>query len=158
MAWAVPRYSKTQVDRAGSDLVSEDMGSMLQSLEIIGNWRSAHNYPLNIFQDSLRKRARIIDPECIIAQRIKRLSSITAKLERFPSMRLSMMQDIGGCRAVMRGVSEVEILAKKFLSSRIRHKLSNCDDYIKSPKSSGYRGVHLVYRYISERKTTYNGL
>jgi hypothetical protein len=98
--WAVPNFSKGKVDKAGVELFSHDLFAYNDSLEIVDNWRSAHNYPLNIFQDGLRKRAKPIFKDCIIAQRIKRLSSITAKLERFPTMRLSMMQDIGGCRAV----------------------------------------------------------
>jgi ppGpp synthetase/RelA/SpoT-type nucleotidyltranferase len=32
------------------------------------------------------------------------------------------------------------------------------DDYIRQPKISGYRGVHLVYRYLRDRQETYNGL
>ena len=33
------------------------------------------------------------------------------------------------------------------------------DDYISAPKASGYRGVHLMYRYKSDKKKTiYNDL
>ena len=31
-------------------------------------------------------------------------------------------------------------------------------DYVRKPKTSGYRGIHLVYRYHNDRKTIYNGL
>ena len=42
--------------------------------------------------------------------------------------------------------------------SRTRHRLANEKDYVKEPKPSGYRGVHLVYRYHSDRSEVYNGL
>jgi hypothetical protein len=44
--------------------------------------------------------------------------------------------------------------------SRIKHKLATCDDYIAKPPKSGYRGIHLVYRYYSDKRNTqvYNGL
>ena len=32
------------------------------------------------------------------------------------------------------------------------------DDYITTPKDSGYRGVHLIYRYYSDKNETFNGL
>jgi hypothetical protein len=54
----------------------------VQSLDIINNWRSAHNFPLNTFHVGLRRRAKAIDPGCITAQRIKRMSSIEHKLKR----------------------------------------------------------------------------
>ncbi len=155
--WAVPKFSKAKVDKAGTDLFSEDLFYSGNSLEIIDNWRSAHNYPLNILQDGLRKRAKPIYNDCIISQRIKRLSSITAKLRRFQSMRLSVMQDIGGCRAVLISVKQVEKLVQNYKKSDIKHKLQQEDDYIKNPKPSGYRGVHLIYRY-NGRKSEYNGL
>ena len=158
MAWTVLQHSKSQVDKAGAGLADADLFSYADALAIINNWRSAHNYPLNILQDGLRKRARLIDAKCIIAQRIKRLSSITAKLARFPKMRLSMMQDIGGCRAVMNTVKEVNALVESYKKSSIRHEFHHADDYITKPQTSGYRGIHLVYRYFSDRKKTYNGL
>ncbi len=39
-------------------------------------------------------------------------------------------------------------------ASRIKHKRVTKKDYIGHPRESGYRGVHLVYRYFSDRKTT----
>lgn len=80
------------------------------------------------------------------------------KLERFPHMKLSQMQDIGGCRAVVESVAHVYKLQASYRKSRIRHVLANEKDYIASPKISGYRGIHLVYRYRSDKMTAYNGL
>jgi ppGpp synthetase/RelA/SpoT-type nucleotidyltranferase len=53
---------------------------------------------------------------------------------------------------------EVEKLRKTYLASGLKHKLVGQDDYIANPKFSGYRGIHLVYSYFSDRKETFNGL
>ncbi len=73
-------------------------------------------------------------------------------------MKLTQMQDIGGCRAILEDVSQVRGLVTSFKSSDLKHKLLTEDDYIAAPRESGYRGVHLVYSYNSDRSETYNGL
>jgi len=74
-------------------------------------------------------------------------------------MKLSRMHDIGGTRAVLSSVDVVdEVVTYYTEASRIKHRLVRHDPYIHHPKASGYRGVHLVYAYYSDRKHTYNGL
>jgi hypothetical protein len=74
-------------------------------------------------------------------------------------MKLSRIQDIGGCRVVVSSVLEVDELVEYYKrTSRIKHELVREDAYILEPPPSGYRGVHLVYKYISDRRTTWNGL
>ncbi|MEO9230043.1 MAG: DUF6456 domain-containing protein [Devosia sp.] len=99
-----------------------------------------------------------MDPDILVAQRIKRMSSIEMKLQRFPTMTLSQMQDIGGCRAVVSDASTVNDLVDSYLTSDLKHKLHTNDDYIISPKDTGYRGRHLIYRYYSDKIATYNDL
>ncbi|MGH3626635.1 MAG: hypothetical protein ACRDRL_04235, partial [Sciscionella sp.] len=41
--------------------------------------------------------------------------------------------------------------------SKQQHEFVSEKDYIGEPKPSGYRGVHLVYRYFSDRTPAYNG-
>jgi len=114
---------------------------------------------LNILQNNLRKTAKRFDKNPIVAQRVKRLPSIELKLVRFPNMKLSQMQDLGGCRAILKNVGAVKRTALYYMTdSRIKHELATLDDYIDKPKSSGYRGVHLVYRYRSDKQQTYNDL
>jgi hypothetical protein len=68
-------------------------------------------------------------------------------------MKLSQMQDIGGCRAVVKSVAAVRKLSDFYQhTSRIKHKLATLDDYIATPQKTGYRGVHLVYRYYSDKR------
>lgn len=165
MPRAEPRYSRSQVDKAGRYLVTADLESWATSLtdwgialSVVDNWRASHSFPLNTFGVGLRVRAKRISSEALVAQRIKRFASIDAKLRRFPGLRLSQMQDIGGCRAVMSTREDTAALVESYKTSELKHHLAREDDYIASPKESGYRGVHLVYRYNSDRKTTYNGM
>src|SRR5438445_10914543 len=111
MAWVRPKYRRDQVNRAGRALacaaaLDEDPSD--ESLEIIINWRSSHSWPLNTFKLWLLDKAEDIDSTSLVAQRLKRLSSIAAKLRRFPEMKLSQMQDIAGCRAILNTVREVD--------------------------------------------------
>ena len=79
-------------------------------------------------------------------------------MRRFDRMNLARMQDLGGCRAVVNSVEKVRALVGLYEKSPIKHKLVGQDDYIAHPQASGYRGIHLVYRYYSDRSPTYNGL
>jgi hypothetical protein len=110
---------------------------------------------------NLRHAARRFDAAPLVAQRTKRLLSIFYKLDRFPNMKLTQMQDIGGCRAVVKTAASVHALDHYYVKvSSIKHKLASRDDYISYPQPSGYRGIHLVYRHFSDKytKTMYNGL
>jgi hypothetical protein len=158
MAWVRPAYSKAQVDAAGRTLVSDDpfVADFDESLVKINNWRASHSFPLNTFSVTLRRKGRIVDPDCLVAQRIKRLASIELKLRRFQGLRLSQIQDIGGCRAVVQDVDMVNQLVEIYKASDLKHKLK-VDDYIAVPQSSGYRGIHLIYTYNSDRNSFYNG-
>ena len=104
MTWTVLRYDRKDVDRAGALLAakktstSEETG---RALEVIGNWRAAHAFPLNTFQVGLRNQAQKVVPNALIAQRLKRLPTMLDKLRRMPKTPLSRFQDIGGCRAVV---------------------------------------------------------
>ncbi|MBI2842984.1 MAG: RelA/SpoT domain-containing protein [Armatimonadetes bacterium] len=163
MAWIEPRFSARDVDRAGKILVRYDAGLSNISevgtvVDIVNNWRASHSFPLNTLQNGLRAKCAKVDPGIIVAQRIKRLSSIRHKLDRFPTMNLSRMQDIAGCRAVVSSIGDVHELVSLHTKSGMKHKLDRSDDYITQPKESGYRGHHLVYRYNSDRRETYNGL
>ncbi len=160
MAWTIPANSPAQVDAAGAVLIKPSPApiELEGALEAINNWRSSHSFPLNTFQVGLRLKARQVDIKSLIAQRLKRLPSIDLKLRRFKWLTLSQMQDIGGCRAVVSSVRRVDELVRLYRESDLKHKLDDEDDYIRNPKRSGYRGVHLIYRYFSDKKDTYNGL
>lgn len=78
MEWATLQYSRARVESAGDELVNPHTRPALleETLQVINNWRACHYYPLNVFQNGLRSKARQVDPHVLIAQRIKRLYSI----------------------------------------------------------------------------------
>lgn len=165
MIYAKPEHTRGQVDRAGDTLrdaffvhvPDEDrMVSLRESFSIMSNWRSSHAFPLNTVTVSLKKHAKQVDSNALVAQRLKRVPSIIDKLGREPGMKLSRMQDIGGCRAVVNDVDDIEKLSQSLKESRMKHVLKREFDYIKNPKASGYRGIHLIYRYNSDRNEIYN--
>src|SRR5690242_6616031 len=101
MAWVSPQYTREAVNKAGRVLVSasaEEGEENEEAFAIISNWRSSHSFPLNTFKIRLIDYAHGVNPKALVAQRLKRLSSIAEKLRRFPTMKLSAMQDIAGCR------------------------------------------------------------
>lgn len=159
--WAVPLHSRTAVDRAGRAYVDPQSSARDRelALAVVNNWRSSHAFPLNTIQMCLRSRVQGVDADATVAQRIKRLPSITNKLAIYPDMKLSRMQDIGGCRAVLADAEMVRSVMRTYQRGYRKHTLDRLDDYMDTnPKTSGYRGVHLVYRYRSEQSRTYDGL
>ncbi len=160
MAWATRQYLISEVNQAGRMLVNPlaTPAELDHALTVINNWRSCHSYPLNILQNGLRQRAKQADPNRLIAQRIKRIASIKLKLSQQKTMRLTQMQDIGGCRAIVGSVAQVEKLVDLYKRSDLKHERGPEDNYISNPRASGYRGIHLIYRYFSDRIETWNEL
>jgi len=171
MAFATPQHSRNQVDKAGmlladwwtaNDLWKYKVEDTERAFEIVNNWRASHNFPLNNFQVNLRAKVKRIQPDVLVAQRIKRLESIVAKLlrDQTRTMQLSQMQDIGGCRAILKSVANVHKLVDSYKRSTFAHKLRGEKNYIADPKLDGYRGYHLIYQYqgLPNQKKDYDNL
>lgn len=166
MSWTTRQYSKGEINRAGNALITLPLGNPVRdnALNVIDNWRSCHAYPLQVIKMNLLQKATRIDKGALISQRLKRLPSIALKLKQNEHMKLSQMQDIGGCRAVLRGFHQMHKLHQvyeraKSKESRFRSQLVEKYDYISTPKDDGYRGIHLVYKYQSDspNKADFNG-
>lgn len=141
-----PGGSKSRVNRAGNNVRNKSHTS--DDLIVIEEWRAAHRAVLNTFQEMLRRRTRSTD--IVVAQRHKRKSTITGKLDRLPNMQLSRMDDVAGFRLIFPNLEELYNFRRKFHTARFHHKRRNeIDkyDYIKQPKKTGYRGIHDVYTY-----------
>lgn len=162
--WAKVNYSKTQIDKAAETLLSDwwsqedtDLFDFEDQFTKVWNWTIAHSFPLNSFRTALRNHAKRIDPTALVVQRIKRVSAIMLKMERqaHASMRVTQMQDLGGCRVILYSIGNIYTVADQL------HVLgNNFDDYIKHPKADGYRSLHIVGQY-SARTSKYeawNGL
>ncbi len=160
MVLSKPKYSKSKVNKAGEILIKDDppISELLWAYEVVDNWRTCHGYPINTFQATLRKKLKNIDKKALVAQRLKRMPSIINKLKRFKKMKLARMQDLGGLRSVVADMKKVCELEKNYRKSKFRHELVTTKDYIKFPKDTGYRSIHLVYKYQNDKEPDYNGL
>ena len=163
MRWTTLKYKKSQYNKAGEILtkVTSSQNEKDYDLIILNNWRSSHSFPMNTFQTRLRRMSEKLDKNAIVVQRLKRVPSILKKLKRdqTKTMKLSQMQDIGGCRSVLNDVKMVKKLTNLYRKSRgLKHKRINEKDYIQNPKEDGYRSMHLIYKYKSDKKNTYDGL
>ena len=153
------RYSLNAVKRAGKQLrdwKGHDLKTIVDTLPIIENWRDCHSFPMTQFYDSLRECAASYGSAVNIVQRPKRLESIVAKLKSRPTMALTTMQDIAGCRAILPTNDLIFSFVESCKQTWSDHELYGVDDYIAKPKSSGYRSLHLIYRFRSDN-ASFNG-
>lgn len=163
VARVVPEYSKSAVGRA-SKLVGRGKGTSAELADartVLSNFRSAHAFPLNAVTVTVRQKALLVNPNAVVAQRLKRLPTILDKLTRIPTMSVTTMHDLGGCRVVFDEVDEVDKLVEVLLElPRARNRVTRVYDYLHDdpgPKGSGYRGIHLAYEYGAS-KPEYHGL
>jgi ppGpp synthetase/RelA/SpoT-type nucleotidyltranferase len=152
------KWSNKGVNEAGEFLArsgrSAEASSATNTVLIVSDWRSAHEYPLKMVMSILRRHIHSLGWPAVVSGRTKRLRSIVAKLVRQPTMALTTMQDIGGCRAVVDSSAQVEVLASN-IRSGLAPRLSGGGmlreyDYIAKPKGDGYRSIHFVARYQSK--------
>jgi putative GTP pyrophosphokinase len=158
-----PKLSKTAIRRAGKILISRtENGSKLEEAQIILNeWRACHAYPINTFEKTLQRKQRegLLGDGAVIAQRLKRSSTIIEKLKQLHKPTLSNMQDIAGVRAILPSIDDVYRLKGNYENStRLKHELCRVNDYIENPKDDGYRGIHLVYKYKNPLHPDWDGL
>lgn len=165
----VKEISKSKINNSAitlNDSKKHSEEEINNALEIVSNWKAIHSYPLNIFKKRLKRVSESIDKRSLTAQRLKRISSILKKLKRKynnnkPTMKLTQMQDIAGCRVIMPNITLAkELYNKYYQNGYLKHKKVNEKDYISNPKSDGYRSIHIIYKYLSDKKgkTKYNGL
>lgn len=160
MSFSIPKYSKSQISKAGSDLADLSVTNELRAnaSEILNHWRACHAYPINTFQATLRQRLKKISKNALVAQRLKRTPSIIKKLQINPNMQLARMQDIGGLRAVVDSMNQVNKIRDVYINRSFEHELIKENNYIENPKKSGYRSLHLIYKYKNSDNTIYDGL
>jgi putative GTP pyrophosphokinase len=159
MAVSPPWGSKGRLNRAGDAIRNHKPTS--EDIMVLDVWRAAHTHVLNTFQAILRNRTK--GKGIAVAQRLKRRSTIVDKLSREPGMQLARMDDVAGCRLIFPSIVALEKFRTDIHRARFNHKRKNDVDkydYIKSPKTSGYRGIHDIYEYNTNSKTgrAYNGL
>ena len=144
--------SKTQVDKAGRRLAGlGNHGNMrfVEAEQMVHGFRVAHRQALRSARRGLESCISTMGHVAEITNRTKRTTSIVDKLTRLPTMRLSSMGDIGGCRAVLPSLPAVYEVAQRLRRNAIRRngKAPKIIDYVTDPRPTGYRAVHLVAPY-----------
>lgn len=130
--------SKKRLRKAGRRIARDE--ASLSDYELLLWWRAAHIAPLErtmeIVHDALSVREG-----SILVGRLKRFDTIVDKLRRSPGSALDRLGDISGCRLIVGSIEDVYEARDALVGadSGIRERR----DYIKQPRQSGYRGVHL---------------
>jgi ppGpp synthetase/RelA/SpoT-type nucleotidyltranferase len=149
-------YSKTKVNRAGAlfaegvQLIAEgkpiarqQREELLKALEVVKWWRGEHAKPLSQVAANLRYYVAEAGTP-VVAQRLKRVSTIVDKLGRESGMKLARMGDIGGVRAVLPDQASAYQVATRL---RKNWTITRFSDYVAQPKADGYRALHLISRH-----------
>lgn len=151
----VPSISQT--NKAGKELrnwqmlppgiapTADEIGRYVAAYDVLVAWRSAHQYALTKANVGLRSVVRTVG--CVdgeVSSRLKRIPTILNKLVREPTLALANMQDIGGCRAVVGTITELRRVEARVCRNR---DVLRTYDYVASPRSTGYRSLHMVVAY-----------
>lgn len=126
---------------AGDDEMGE---AEFNAMAAVWEFRQTFAYPMTKVSANLRYYvSKFNGGEVVVAQRHKRLPRIIHKLERHQRMRLSQMQDVGGCRAVVRSQQAAfDILG----GVRDNWDVVRVDDYVSVPRDTGYRALHVIVK------------
>ena len=132
------QFSKAAIDRLGKRLRDSETPDPADVAAYI-EWSAT-------FEEPLRETLDTVDEACERAgvsldektSRIKQLYSIVAKLRRGHS-RLSSIDDIAGCRAVVGHEADVNTLVLQLATARVKR----VRDY-RNRDRNGYRAVHLT--------------
>lgn len=113
------------------------------ALATLAAYRAQFARPLLSVNMSLRSFVATLSIDAAVTQRLKREETIRDKFHRHPTMQLANMQDIGGCRVVVPGEVDVRRL-ERHIDRRWGERVLGRDDYIREPRQSGYRALHVV--------------
>lgn len=150
------------IDAAGILLAGDIPAHRYADAEVIeafwtaNAWREKHLGAMRSLHLQLAAADRRLDLQGVTASRLKRMLSIRRKLRKI-RVPLSKIQDLGGCRVIVPTNADVRKLGDA-LTSGDRHRVRKVDDYISSPKTDGYRSLHLKLDYADDRHPQFEGL
>lgn len=157
------KYSRKSIDKAGIILLTSKDGAEVQSaIAMIDDWRLNHLPVLERLCDELANLFLVNGVSYMFySQRLKRMTSILDKLDKAENMRLGGLNDIGGLRFVFADIKSALRAVKMVKNAELDgfELLNEVDkyNYILHPAPSGYRSVHLVFKYSSDDER-YDGL
>ncbi|WP_257389216.1 RelA/SpoT domain-containing protein [Tahibacter caeni] len=142
--------TKNKIDRAGAALAKEgfrNVEDMIELEDAFDEYRKSHLEPLSKTTLELQAWLNEYGHDYYIAQRLKRKPQIIRKLNRL-SVRLTQLQDIGGCRIIVEKNETVDQLVQFFrekIGKTNELKLTRITDYREKGRDiTGYRSVHLL--------------
>lgn len=141
--------SKSKIDKAGRVLSvnAEITEEYLELEDVFDKYRAQHLEPLSQLTIDLQRWLHEYGSGYYIAQRLKRKPQIIRKLKRL-SVRLTQLQDIGGCRIIVTANKDVDALID-FIEEKISNqsdlkKIKITDYREKGRDVTGYRSVHMM--------------
>lgn len=156
------KYSRNKINQSGKVLLAgPEMGFPYTDANlVVEDWRKLHMIPLQeLVEDVTRVLADGGVQAAFSSHRLKRMTSIIAKLRHNPGMGLGGLQDIGGARFVFEDIDSL-LKAQKIISqASFEHFVTDREpyDYVVKPKASGYRSIHFTYKFVSDNDD-YDGL
>lgn len=148
----MPLPSKTKIDRAGLALAKNkyrDDEEYFELEEVFDEYRKAHLQPLSETTLELQHLLTNYGAQYYIAQRLKRKPQIIRKLNRL-SVRLTQLQDIGGCRIIVQKNADVDRI-HKYLVEKVKSQsvftIDRTTDYRELGRDdTGYRSLHVLLK------------
>ena len=146
--------TKNQANKAGERIAKESEPSSAD-LEIVEQWRAAHLPALNAAMDAI---IQVIgdSSEWILVGRLKKLDTIVDKLQRKEGKgrhSLKKMGDIAGCRIIVPNLEDQDRVCDK-LRGIPDFTNAHINDYVKEPKETGYRAIHMYPSYFGSLDNT----
>lgn len=127
------QLSKTQVDRLGDRLRKGDITEA--DLRLLDQYRRLFSEAYEVVVEAIRNELRLAPT----GRPAKSTTSISDKLRR-ESIRLSQIQDIAGCRLIVKDIinqeSVVQLLTSLFEQTTVNDR--------REKPSHGYRAVHVI--------------
>jgi len=144
------KLSKSKIDRAGVALAKDsyrDADEWVEYEEVLDKYREEHLQPLTETTLELQHWLTGYESDYYIAQRLKRKPQIIRKLGRL-SVRLTQLQDIGGCRIIVEKNADVDRLLS-FIEDQVRNQSTLSIDRITDYRDrgrdvTGYRALHIL--------------
>ncbi len=125
--------------------LQHDSGEYADAIRIVQKWRAQCAPAARQCFETLLECCEGIEG-VVLTYRLKRIPSIIQKLQRPQNYDLSTLDDVGGCRVIVKKVEDLEII-KDRLEENIKTTgsiIRKSKDYIRFPKDTGYRSYHVL--------------
>ena len=156
------KYSSKQISKAGEIITtSSDLIAVAEAVSKVNEWREQHLPVIELVMNQIQSLFSKNGINLVFSSyRLKRMTSIQYKLDLNPDMRLGGMQDIAGGRFVFSDVTVMRSAYSLLIQEPLNQlEIVKTDDHVdEKPKTSGYRSVHIVYKYHSFNNEDWDGM